>query len=261
MLLAFFPASVFLLSGYAESLFIALAAWTLAAVAERRIWVAAGLCALASAARPEGAILALAVVLWVLMDGVRHRQHGEVTPVGLAGRVVAIGIISVAGLFAYSVLLWSRYHDPFQQIAAQHTWRRTLTWPLHPLFWSVGQLVGGHIRQLQVNPGNVTATYLFNDGVVLFGIISFAALVKVTWRRRDLWWFVIPTAITLLLIISNAALGRVPEGEARLVMCVVPVYAVTAMIRSEVSWTALLAGSALTAAMFQVIFNTGGALT
>ena len=42
-LLAFFPVSVFLLAGYAESLYMALVAWALVALVERRPWLAATL--------------------------------------------------------------------------------------------------------------------------------------------------------------------------------------------------------------------------
>jgi hypothetical protein len=38
-----FPASFFLLAGYAESMFVAFGAWTLVALAERRPWIAAPL--------------------------------------------------------------------------------------------------------------------------------------------------------------------------------------------------------------------------
>jgi hypothetical protein len=260
MLLAFFPASVFLLAGYAESLFVALAAWTLVALAERRVWIAAGLCGLASATRPEGTILAIAVVTWAVVEGIKRHQHRDIhSGLRLTSRIVALGLLCVSGLVAYSLFLWSRYHHPLEQLSAQKAWKRVGTWPLHPLIWSLNEVVGKRIHNS--TSANLTGAYLFNDAVVLFGIIGLAVLMRVTWRRWDLYWFVIPSVLTLLLIVSNAPYGQVPEGEARLVMCIVPLYAVTARARNELGWTALLAGSAVTAAVFQVVFNTGGWLT
>jgi hypothetical protein len=255
MLLAFFPASVFLLAGYAESLFVALAAWTLVALAERRVWVAAALCGLASATRPEGALLALAVILWAVTQAIQRRERLGV----LLLRLVGLGLVAVSGLVVFSLFVWRRYHNLFAPFSAQHAWRRVVTWPLHPLFWSLNAVLGGHLRGS--TSASLTAAYLFNDGVVIFGVIALAVLVAKTWRRWDLYWYVIPSLAALLVIVSNATYGRIPEGEARLVMCIVPLYAITARMRSEVAWTALLASSAVSAAAFQGVFNTGGWLT
>jgi hypothetical protein len=260
MLLAFFPASVFLLAGYAESLFVALAAWTLVALAERRVWVAAGLCALAAATRPEGALLAVAVIVWALTQGIKRKQHLAVpSATQLFLRLLGLGLVCVSGLVAFWLFLWRRYHHPFAAISAQHAWRRVVTWPLHPLFWSLNAILGRHIRGSA--SASLATAYLFNDAVVVFAVIALAVLVGTTWRRWDLYWFVVPSVAALLVIVSNAAYGQIPEGEARLVMCIVPLYAVTAKIRSEVAWTALFAGSAVSAALFQAVFNTGGWLT
>ncbi len=259
MLLAFFPVSVFLVAGYAESLFIALAAWTLVAIAERRIWVAAVLCGLASAARPEGIILGLGVVIWALLDGVQRGQHLHArSAVTLAGKIIGLGVLSISGLLLYSLYLWTRYHDVFQEFRAQKYWDRVVTWPFHPLFWSLDQVLGRHIRPPDTM--NAVATFLVNDAMVIFAVIGVVVLVRLAWHRKDLWWLVIPTVLVVLVIVSNAARGKVPEGEARLVMCIVPLYAVTARLGSESGWTSLLAGSALLAALFEVIF-TVGALT
>jgi hypothetical protein len=63
------------------------------------------------------------------------------------------------------------------------------------------------------------------------------------------------------LIVSNSSFGTIPEGEARLIICIVPLYAVAARIRSEVGWTTLLVGSTMSAAVVHVIFNLGGWFT
>jgi Gpi18-like mannosyltransferase len=260
MLLAFFPASVFLLSGYAESLFVALSAWTLVCLAERRVWMAAGCCALATATRPEGVFLAMAVVVWAVLYGLQIERHREVrAPVRFITRIASLGLLSVSGFVAYTIFLWTRYHNPVQEVWAQSVWRRVETWPLHPLWWSINQVLRGEIR----GPGsaNATATYLFNDAVVVFAVIFLAALVGIAWRRRNLWWVVLPSLASFFLIVTNAPWGTLPEAEARGIMCIVPLYAVAARVRSEMGWTALLAGSAVVAAVFQGVFNTGGWLT
>jgi len=60
---AWFPASVFLIAGYPESLFVALVAWTLYFVTRERYLVAAVLAGVCSASRMEGALL-IVVILW-----------------------------------------------------------------------------------------------------------------------------------------------------------------------------------------------------
>jgi 4-amino-4-deoxy-L-arabinose transferase-like glycosyltransferase len=83
--------------GYTETLFTALAAWSLFALL-RRHWLAAGLlCALAGLTRPTGAALVAATALAALVAVVRRRDGwrpwlaGALAPMGLLAYVVWVG--------------------------------------------------------------------------------------------------------------------------------------------------------------------------
>ena len=67
LLFAWNPVSVFLVAGYAESLFVALTVWSLRFCLERRWVVAAVLAGAASAAEPQGACSGVIVVVGVLL--------------------------------------------------------------------------------------------------------------------------------------------------------------------------------------------------
>jgi hypothetical protein len=61
-----------------------------------------------------------------------------------------------------------------------------------------------------------------------------------------------------MLVASNGPFGVSPEGTARLVMCIAPLYLLAARLHRELLWTLGLLGSAMLAAIVQAIFNTGG---
>jgi hypothetical protein len=257
LLLAFFPTSVFLISGYAESTFVALVAWTLVALAERRPWTAAGLAGLASATRPEGLVLALAVVIWKTHDDWPLRRTEA--PRALA-RLGALAALSVSGFVVFSAFLWNRFGTPLEDVRVQKLWHRHLTWPFHPLISSLRQTIQGKI----VGPGsaNVVLMTLLNDGTLLIAVSGLAALVLMTMRGSTfLWWLWLPAIVTVMLVASNGPFGVSPEGAARLLMCIVPLYLLAPRLRGEPIWTLGLLGSAMLAAIVQAIFNTGGWVT
>jgi Gpi18-like mannosyltransferase len=83
--------------GYTETLFTAIAAWSLFALL-RRHWLAAGLlCALAGLTRPTGVALVVATALAALVAVVRRRDGwrpwlaGALAPVGSLGYLVWVG--------------------------------------------------------------------------------------------------------------------------------------------------------------------------
>ncbi|MBO0839445.1 MAG: glycosyltransferase family 39 protein [Sciscionella sp.] len=104
---------------YSETLFCALAAWSLAALLKRD-WVAAGVCcALAGLVRPTAAALILAVCLAALVaivnrrDGWRPWVGGLLAPLGLAGYLgwVAIRTGSLTGYFQLQQAGWDSHFD------------------------------------------------------------------------------------------------------------------------------------------------------
>lgn len=256
LLLAFFPTSVFLISGYAESTFVALGAWTLVALAERRVWIAAVLAGLASGTRPEGLFLALAVVIWTLREEwPLHRAQVPRVLVQLGSQLA----LSLSGLVAFSAFLWNRFGTPLEYVRVQKSWNRHLSWPFHPLTWSLKQVLEGRI--VGAGSANVILMTLINDGILLLALAGLASLVIATRGSTSPWWLWAPAVVTLTLVASNGPFGQSPEGAARLIMCIAPLYALVARARSEVTWAFSLVASGMLAAVVQAVFNTGGWVT
>lgn len=255
-LLAFIPVSVFLLSGYAESLYVALFAWSVVALVERRPWVAAVLIGFVAVTRLEGVLLVLALIGWTVQDELTHRGRSVLRA---AARIAGMCAVSLAPLLAYLVFVRQRYGSFLEELTVNKLWHRHLSWPLHPLFASLWWIVADKIHGRTA--ANAVATYLVDDGLMVAALLGLAALGLIVWRRRELWWLLPPVFLALLIIASDAPFGDSPEAWGRNVMVLVPLYAVASRVKSEVSWSMLLAGSALLAALFQIMFNVGFWLT
>ncbi len=248
-LFVWFPASVFLIAGYAESTFIALFAWTLVALRERHPWWAAAAASLAALTRPEGAAVGVAVLVWCLLEPRRRWL-----------RTAVLTAASETGFAAFTVFLWIRYGNPIEELRAQKYWGRSATWPFHPLIGSVQHLVDGAVK----GPGsaNVTAVFLLDDASVVAAVVGFAILLRWARHERDLWWILAPALLSMVGVIANGPVhGSSPESDVRYVLCLVPLYLVAARYRGERLWTAAITTSAALAVVFQVLFNLGGWFT
>lgn len=248
-LLCFFPASVFLIAGYAESTFVAVSVWTILALLDRRPWAAAAVACLAGLTRPEGATVGLAVVLWSLMQPSRRWI-----------RTIGLAVVSESGFVAFSLFLWARFGSPLEEFHAQQLWGRQLTWPFHPLVWSLQEVFGHHL----VGPasGNISAVYVLDDACIVAAVVGFAVLVRMARSQPDLWWIMLPSLLTLVSVVCNGPIhGGSPESDARYVLCMVPLYLLPARFKPEWTWSGLFAVSACFAVLFQAVFNLGGWLT
>lgn len=253
-LLCWFPASVFLIAGYPESLFLALTTWTLVFLLRGRPWLA-GVCAgLAGLARPEGAVLGLAVMIWVLLPG-RPRRW----------RVVPLAAVAESGFGAFSLYQWIHYGDPLEVLKVQHDlWHRDTTWPFHTLVWSLGQIVGGHVTGpggLAPGAGATEAALLLDDAAIVAVAATLVVLAVVGRRRRDFLWLVVPSALVFVAIVSNGPSGLSPEAAVRYVMSLPAIYLLPGLIRRDATWTALLVTVAALGILFQVTYNLGGWFT
>ena len=152
------------------------------ALSERRPWWAAGAACLAGLTRPDGAAIGLAVLVWCLMQPERRWL-----------RTVALVAVSEAGFVAFSIFLWARFGSPTEEFAVQKFWMRHLTWPFHPLVWSMNQVFGAHLTGPAA--GNLRAVYLLDDLSVVLAVAGLAVLIAMARHQRDLggcwprcWW-------------------------------------------------------------------------
>lgn len=248
-LFVWFPASVFLIAGYAESTFIALFAWTLVALRERRPWWAAAAASLAALARPEGAAVGLAVLLWCLLEPRRRWL-----------RTLLLTAASEVGFVVVTAFLWLRYGNPIEELRAQKYWGRAATWPFHPLIGSLQHLVDHDVTGPA--SANITAVYLLDDASVVAAVVGFVVLVRWARHERDLWWMLAPALASMVGVVANGPVhGTSPESDVRYVLCLIPLYLVVARYRGERLWTAGLSSSVALAVVFQVLFNLGGWFT
>jgi hypothetical protein len=126
------PLAFFLMSGYTESLFLALALWATLAALDSAWWRFAALGALAALTRQQGLLLALLPV-WsgvvLLLGGTGARRAAQVRRLG-AARVAAV----IAPPLAYALwlaTLQALWHAPlpWQPLGAARGWDLRFTWP------------------------------------------------------------------------------------------------------------------------------------
>lgn len=238
MLLAFSPASVFLLAGYSESAFVALAAWTLNLAARRRLVLATAVAAVASAARPEGVLVGLAVVA---AHGLRRQYL----------RAIAAGAAATTGLLAYLAFCWARFGSPFTFVHVQDYWHRTSTWPFAPFLRSVHDLLV-HRDQLGAN---AVVTYAVDDVAVVVALGSLVWLCLRARHDRRILPLLAVAVPSFLLTTSSAVGGTSPEAAVRILMTIVPLHLFASAIRRDVTWSLVLATSATLAIGCQLLYN------
>lgn len=242
-LLAFFPTSVFLMAGYCESTFLAAAVWSLTFVVRRRYWPAAVLAGVASATRPDGVLVGLAVFTALLIG--RHYF-----------KAVIAGAIAVSGLVLYSLFCWAHYGDPLQFAHVQEFWNREPALPFWTIIDSLRLIVFDDAFD-----ANRTAVYLLDDAIGVAGVAALVWLVAAARRHRQLLPLVCVAVPYTLEFISNGPDGRSPESMGRLFMCVLPLFLVAAALKREWSWTVLISSCAMLAAIFGALFNLNYWLT
>lgn len=156
VLWAAFPVGLVQWMGYTESLFTALAAWSLYAVLTGRLLTAAGLAVLAGLTRPTGIAVAAAVTVTALL-ALRRRlclrafAAAVIAPLGWCGYVGWVGL---------RVGRWDGY------FAVQRLWHNELDGGLETLRWMRRLLVYDPTPDLFL----VLVTLTLVGSVVLFGL-------------------------------------------------------------------------------------------
>ncbi|MEE6260749.1 glycosyltransferase family protein [Plantactinospora sonchi] len=167
--------------GYTETLFTALAAWSLVCVL-RRQWVTAGvLCLLAGLTRPTGGAVTVAVGLAALFAVIRRRDGwrpwvaGVLAPLGLVGYIAWVGhrMGQVDGYFRVQSEAWGMSYDGGA--------------------WTLREL-----RKVLTEPQGL-AMYV-TTGVMLLGVALLVLLVA----ERVPWPLVVYAAVVVALAVGGA---------------------------------------------------------
>jgi hypothetical protein len=186
-----FPTSFYCVAFYADSLLLALAAVSLDAALRGRWALASVAAALASATKPNGFLLGLALVVLFL---IRDRRW----PRGLWL------LLTPTGLLAYMAFLRVRYGDPMIWLKVQVTWDRELEGSF------LTTLVRSTLRSLAPHPwGQPQFGTLLNIAVLALMCVIGALLL----RDREPWLallvlgaMLIPVSTGTVLSISRLAL-------------------------------------------------------
>lgn len=127
LLLLFFPTSFYFLTVYSEGLFLLMVVAAFYFLRQKRLLLATGLAALASATRLSGLAIVAALVVEVLLKEGLNRKNWYI-------------MLSPLGFIIYSWYLWGQTGDPFYFISAQSYWHNFISLPGLNFFWTLGSL-------------------------------------------------------------------------------------------------------------------------
>jgi hypothetical protein len=248
LLFAWSP-SVFFVTGYADSLLVALTVWSLRFCLQRR-WLAAALLAgAASAVTPQGALAGVIVVVGILLA-----ERGAKRVVLAAG----YGLVSELGLIGFCLFCWSRFGNPVEFEKAGTTfWHDQITYPLHVTFRDLG------FAGLTARSGPlITEVHFIYFLDVAAALVAIAAVVlAVGLCLRDRRW-ILPTLLLVMGAVLNlSVMDQWAAGEIRFIGCLVGVYLVSAVVfeylarRSILLVAAVLVPSAALAIFVETLFH------
>lgn len=162
-LVAVFPTSLFLATGYTESLFLFLVVSALYAYRTKHYLLAGVFVALSTATRVPGGALAVFFLVDYLLAK-RWSDWKKLVPV----------VMAPLGLIAYMIFLWHAFGNPFQFIEAQHDW---------------GRLDGNPVENLV---SSFTPVYLWFLPVLAAGLWLVYHYLGLTWLIYSLVFIAIP---------------------------------------------------------------------
>jgi hypothetical protein len=208
VLWAAWPHAIVLSMIYTEALFVALAAWSLVALLDRR-WLTAGvLCLLAGATRAFGAALAVAVAvaaLVAIVHALRRRAPRDVV------RPLAAAVLAPLGLLGYWAWLWARTGRPDAWLYVQsEQWHST---------FDGGRDTLDMLRRLATDPSPLVL--LVGSLLVVAAVVLTVALAV----ERAPLSLVVHAALVVALLVGN---GGYPHSKARFLLAAFPLLLVPA---------------------------------
>jgi hypothetical protein len=210
--LAIFPTAFYFFAPYSEALFLLLSITAVAAMRERRWWLAGVLGCAATLTRSAGVLLAVPfAVEFVLAYRARAAAWWQ-------GIYVAL---MPCGAALYSAYLLMQHRNPLTYVQSESYWGRSLQWP-----WTTFILGIKALTQLHGKSGVGAAHLVLNFATLLV----FIALAVVSFRILPLSYGFYALALVLYLSLFPASdpMAAV-QGDARLVLMLFPIFMVLAV--------------------------------
>lgn len=247
-LLAWNPVSVFLISGYPESLLVATMIWSLRFCLDRRWLPAALLAAFASCTMPQGVAASVVVVTAVVISESGRMRFLRAMFYGILGEAGSLGFLIYNGFATGNVLASQR--------AAQMGWHEHLTYPFHIALRLVAILINGH-HQIQIE-----SVFVINAIAGALGIASIGFAIYIAFRYKSLELPAVLLIVANLLSLSTIDGGS--ESTARFIFFTAPLYIFVAVglemfsqpVRRAVVGTVMLVCCS-SAILFGLQFNLG----
>jgi hypothetical protein len=246
-LVCIFPTAFFLLAGYTESLFLALAVGAMWMARERR-WLWAGLlAALAALARTQGFIL-LVPLAWEWWTA--YRGGGRNLRQSAASLIpFSFPVIATAGYFAY--VHWIA-GGPWYWESASEVWQEVFRWPWQGIFGNIQALWQG------VSGGQVPLGTTLYDLVIALLVIG---LTAAGWKRIPISYSLYSVAV-FLPSLMKVTTGNLLVSITRYAIVLFPIFIVLALVMkrkiTSLAWFGVCVGSqALFMAIFYLAFWVG----
>jgi hypothetical protein len=231
LLIAFFPTALFLSAVYTESLFLALSVGSVYAARLNRWSVAGLLGALAAAARPNGVLIVLPLIVLYFYGPRTFAAKGAIKawllPDSRPLRSLVWLLLVPVGLIAYMVYLWITHDAPLAPFQVQAAWGRQFAGPLG----AVGKLLTLLPHDVHVVLHGGAHRVTIGDAIswpahdlIDLGFLAFAGLgLAFSWRRLPMAY----TVYALAMVAESLSSPDINEPLAsfpRYILVVFPLF-------------------------------------
>lgn len=204
LLLLFFPASFYFLTAYSEGLFFFLTVAAFYCLKVRKLGWAVIFASLASATRPVGIALVLALLMNTQLNGGIGRKNWYV-------------LLSLLGFILYCIFLYNKTGDPFYFITAENYWLRHFSLPVIPFWETIKSLANLGFKGI-----NLTA---FLD--LIFAIFGVGFVI------RSFRFLPLPYSIYGLVAVGIPLFTTSLTSMPRFLLMVFPIFILLALMKNK----------------------------